>query len=295
MVRRILVLGATGMLGHRLVGRCAAEVATFGTVRRDAAMLGGHPAFDRAELIGDVSAERPDSAMAAIDRVGPDVVVNCIGVVKQRAEARDPITSLEVNGLFPHLLARHCAKRGVRLIHLSTDCVFSGRLGRPYAETDLADPPDLYGRSKLVGEIAEAPALTLRTSMIGWELGAGTGLLEWAASQAGSKVQGFTHALFTGFTTDALAEAILTVIRDHADLNGLWHLAAPAISKYDLLQRLDRILDLKLEITVSDTPAIDRRLDDSRLRERTELVTPGWDEMLERLAAAPRFEKLRTA
>lgn len=290
---RILILGATGMLGHALLARCATEFDAIGTVRGYAAPLRGHPAFRGAHLIGNVTADRPETLETAMNITRPDVVVNCIGAVKQRSEGNDPATALRVNGVFPHRAAAIVAERGARFIHLSTDCVFSGKLGRPYLESDLPDATDIYGRSKLVGEVTTAGALTLRTSMIGWELGEPTGFLEWAASQKGKTVQGFRNALFSGLTTPALADRIAGLIRDHAGLRGLWHVAAQPINKRDLLERLNDKLALNLDIQPADTPVIDRRLDAGCLGLETGLQPPSWDEMLDQLAQTPRQPRIQ--
>src|SRR5262249_32316179 len=127
--------------------------------------------------------------------------------VKQRSEASAAIPSLEINSLLPHRLALVCAAAGARLVHLSTDCVFSGRKGA-YTESDPPDADDLYGRSKYLGEVASPGCLTLRTSIIGRELSRKTGLLEWLLSQRGATVKGFRSAIFSGFTTHEMGRII---------------------------------------------------------------------------------------
>lgn len=291
-VSRVLVLGATGMLGHRLMARFRQHWEVAGTVRGDAGALRGHSAFAGATLYGGVGANAPECAIGVIDAFRPQVIVNCIGIVKQRPEASDPVEALTVNGLFPHRIAAAAKQRGLRFIHLSTDCVFSGRLGRPYREHDIADAEDLYGRSKLVGEPTGPGALTLRTSIIGWELNRPTGLLEWTASQAGRAVHGYRQALFSGFTTDRLAELVAFLIAKRPELWGLRHAAAEGIDKLDLLMRLNRALSLGVAITPSDEPRIDRRLDSGLLTGETGWEPPGWDSMIDELCRAPRYPVL---
>ena len=288
---RVLVLGGTGMLGHVLLRTCRERFDAHATVRGDE--LGDEAAavLDPDRTVTGVRAGDPRSIARALDATGADAVVNCIGVVKQVVD--DPVTTIRVNSLFPHELANACRERGARLIHLSTDCVFSGRRGG-YAETDPPDPADLYGRSKLLGEPAMPGALTIRTSMIGRELQTTNGLLEWFLAQRGGSVRGFTRAVFSGPTTPVLSRAIADVLERQPDLEGLWHLGAEPIAKHDLLIRLRDAFELDVEIEPDDAVAIDRSLDSSRFREATGWSAPSWDEMVAELAAtADEYESVR--
>jgi dTDP-4-dehydrorhamnose reductase len=273
-VSRILVLGGTGMLGHVLWRECRVRHETYATVRRE-------PGDEALEA----RVEDPATVERALDRTRPDLVVNSIGIVKQADAVADAVTTIRVNSLFPHQLAALCAARGIRLIHVSTDCVFSGRRGG-YTERDDPDPVDLYGRSKLLGEPSGAGVLTLRTSMIGWELGGRRrGLLEWFASQAGGRVSGYTRAIFTGPTAPVLARTIADVAERRPELEGTWHVGAEPIAKHDLLVALREALALDVEIVPDDDVVIDRSLDSSRFREATGWSAPPWDEMVAELAA----------
>jgi len=287
MAPRILVLGSSGMLGHKLAQGLGEGPATFVTVRSSGSGWRSHPLFAGSDrLIEGVEATEAGTAAAAIDHTRPEVVVNCIGIVKQRAAASDAAQSIRVNALFPHLLARVCAEARCRLIHISTDCVFSGRRGG-YTEDDEPDPLDLYGRTKLLGEVAGAGCLTLRTSMIGRELAGESGLLEWLLSQRGGRVRGYRNAVFSGLTTAALARVIGALVSDHGELEGLFHVASEPISKHDLLVRIDRALDLGIEIDPVDEPHCDRSLDGSRFASATGIEVPSWDSMIAGLASDP--------
>jgi dTDP-4-dehydrorhamnose reductase len=273
---RVLVLGATGMLGHVLRRECERRTETFATMRSES---------DDRNVVEGVRAEDPDSVARAIDDTEPEVVVNCIGVVKQSPAAADAVSLITVNSLFPHRLAAECHARGVRLIHVSTDCVFSGRRG-DYVEDDLADPTDLYGRSKLAGEVSGPGTVTVRTSMIGRELQTRNGLLEWLLSQpAGGSVRGYANAVFSGPTAPELARAIVRVAADQPELEGTFHIGAAPISKYDLLLELRDAFGLELEIERSQQPVIDRSLDSGRFRAATGWNPPSWNRMVAELAA----------
>ena len=204
---KTLILGGSGMLGHKLWQTLAGRFDAYATFRQRPAVYAGYEIFDLARAVENVSAQDFDSIVRAMAKVQPEVVINCIGVVKQDAAAKDPLTSIYINSLFPHRLAEVCRAANARLIHLSTDCVFSGQRGG-YAESDPSDAEDLYGKSKFLGEVAGEGCLTLRTSMIGRELAGSQGLLEWFLGQQGKSVRGFRQAIFSGFTTQALAEII---------------------------------------------------------------------------------------
>jgi dTDP-4-dehydrorhamnose reductase len=279
---RILILGGTGMLGHKLQQSFAPRFDTFATVRSSASASIVEPA---GRLITDVTAEDLHSVSRALDDVEPQVVVNCIGIVKQLDAAKDPIPSIEVNALFPHRLADAAKAAGARTIHISTDCVFSGLKGR-YTEEDPPDPVDLYGRTKLLGEVSYDNTLTIRTSIVGRELIGAHGLLEWFLAQSGP-VKGFRKAIFSGLTTQALAETLALVITDYPDLSGLWHVASEPIDKYQLLREFARLYDRDVEIEPDDSVVIDRSLDDARFRAATGIARPSWPELLEALAKDP--------
>lgn len=286
----ILILGGAGMLGHKLVQRLKRHDTLTVTVRGDAARYARYAdVFDGVRLLDELDAAHFDGLTALIRRARPDAVVNCIGVVKQRPEAKNPLASITLNALLPHHLERLCADQGTRLIHISTDCVFSGQRGM-YTEDDLPDPPDLYGRSKLLGEITDSPhALTLRTSIIGRELASKQGLIEWFLSNRGNPdgVKGFRRAIFSGLTTLALADLIADLLADHPDLHGLYHVAAAPIDKDDLLRRVNAAYDAGIAITPDDAFAIDRSLDAARLRDAIGYTAPTWDAMLAQMAADP--------
>lgn len=229
-----------------------------------------------------IDARAEEAVRELIRTERPDVVVNCIGVVKQRVEV-DDLLMVQINALLPHQLAKVCSEIDARLIHMSTDCVFSGRSGG-YSEANLPDPPDLYGRTKLAGEPSGDRTLTIRTSIIGWELVTAQGLAEWFRSQRGGTVRGFTRAIYSGLTTAALAEVILSVIEDHSHLSGTYHVASDPISKHDLLGILNDRMNLGVHIIPDDATVCDRRLDGSHFVEATGLRVPTQAEMIGALA-----------
>jgi dTDP-4-dehydrorhamnose reductase len=232
-----------------------------------------------------VRADDHSDVVAVVREVAPDVVVNCIGVVKQRPTSRDAITSITINSLLPHRLAEVAADVGARLIHFSTDCVFDGSKGA-YREEDRSNATDLYGRTKYLGEVAETPALTLRTSIIGRELTHHDSLLEWFLRQKG-RVDGYKGALYSGLTTNRLAELVGDLIESHRDLTGMYHVAGPWISKYDLLLLVREAFALEVDIEPRDQPRIDRTLVADRFAAVTGYQPPTWRQMTIELANDP--------
>jgi dTDP-4-dehydrorhamnose reductase len=283
----LLIIGGAGMLGHRLLSDLSRDYPTWATVRGRPDALAALPHVDPARLIGGVDALRFDSVVNAVAAARPDVVVNCVGLIKQREDAHDPLLALDINARFPHQLAALCAAAGARLIHISTDCVFDGQRGL-YTEDDPLTAQDVYGRTKALGEVTTQPhALTLRTSLIGRELGTRYGLLEWFLAQPGP-VKGYTRAIFSGFPTGEVAAILRDVVLPRPDLHGLYHLAAAPISKYDLLALFNAAYGRAVEIIPDDQVAIDRSLDGSRFNAATGFTPRAWDVMVEAEALTPR-------
>lgn len=281
---RILVIGASGMLGHTVL-RYFARSPGFdvrGTVRSTTArdLL---PVELRPRLEVGVDAEDDASLRALLARLRPAAVINCVGVVKQLSDAKDPLVAVPINTLLPHRLARLCGEVGARLIHVSTDCVFAGTRGG-YQETDFADADDLYGRSKLLGEVDYPHAVTLRTSIIGPELASAHGLVGWFLAQTGT-VRGFTRAVFSGLPTVELARVMRDFVLPDAGLRGVYHVSAAPINKHELLTLVGREYGRDTRITEDATLVIDRSLDSARFRERTRYTSPAWPDLIRAMHA----------
>ena len=287
---RVLVLGGAGMLGHKLVQTLAARGMWVAATVRSAASLDSPAAratlASADRIFNAVDVLQDDQLVRTLAAAEPEVVVNAVGIIKQIDAAKDPVVSIATNALLPHRIAAQCSRLGARLIHFSTDCVFSGRNG-PYAEDRPADPEDLYGRSKLLGEPSGQRCLTIRTSIVGRELRARAGLVEWFMSQRGGSATGYAKALYSGLTTAALADLVARLIVEQPDLDGLWHLSSDAISKYELLSLINHHFHLGVALARDESLVIDRRLDGSRFRARTGFSVPGWDAMIAEMQRDP--------
>ncbi|MEI6795343.1 MAG: SDR family oxidoreductase [Methanomassiliicoccales archaeon] len=278
---RVLVLGAYGMLGHRLMWGLGEGFEVRGTCRQLRADV-PESLVQPNNLIDGVDANDLSAVKEAIRSCRAEAVINCIGIIKQSPLAKDPVATIAINSLFPHQLAALCQDEGVRVVHFSTDCVFSGKKGG-YSLEDPSDADDLYGRSKYLGEPSGRGVVTLRSSIIGRELGTHSGLVEWFVSQQGKKVKGFQEAYFTGFTTREMSEVVRTVLRC-ADAQGLWQVASKKISKFELLELINAELELGIEIVPDHTVHCDRSLDGSAFLRDFKYRPPTWKNMVKSMA-----------
>jgi len=283
---KILILGGDGMLGHQLLRLLRERHDVKVTLRQEFAAYAGSKLFSEENSFAGVDLRVSDRLLAVLSAFHPDAVVNAVGIVKQRPDGLDIIPNLEINALLPHRIALICRAIGARLIHISTDCVFSGNRGQ-YREDDTPDPVDIYGHSKLLGEVIQPSVITLRTSIIGRSLYRNASLIDWFLCQQG-RISGYRNAIFSGFTTKELARVIEMLLQRRGDASGLYHLSSSPISKYDLLVRLRDRLGRGVEIVPDDSVRIDRSLDSSRFRVEFAYAPPSWDSMLEELADAIR-------
>lgn len=275
----ILVLGATGMLGNAVLSffSQSPNYHVFGSAR-STKILSRLPKELQSNIITGVDAENFDSLSSLFSRVRPDLVINCIGLVKQLTEVEDPLSAVPINTMLPHRLARLSDVAGARFVHMSTDCVFSGEKGM-YTELDTSDANDLYGRSKYLGEVDYPNSITLRTSIIGHELGSARSLVGWFLAQEGS-VKGFKRAIFSGLPTVEIARIIRDYVIPNSKLHGVYHLSAEPINKYDLLQLVAQEYGKNIEIIADDKYVIDRSLDSSRFRSVTGYNPPEWSYLI---------------
>ncbi len=280
---KILILGATGMLGHTLFSRLSDrhDMDIYATVRSLDGLSQWFSPVLLSKIRSGVDADNFDSIQDVLTDLKPEVVINCIGIIKQLPEAQDPVVAITINALLPHRLARACKVVGARMIHISTDCVFSGTKGN-YTESDFADADDLYGRTKYLGEVDYPHCVTLRTSIIGHELKGKHGLIGWFLSQEG-KVRGFTRAIYTGFPTVEMAKIIADHVIPDKNLHGLFHVSSSRISKYDLLCLVAERYGKKISIDRYDGFQCDRSLNSARFRTITDYDPPPWPELVDKM------------
>jgi dTDP-4-dehydrorhamnose reductase len=274
---KVLVLGAAGLLGNAMF-RVLSENATggvFGTIRSAEVRKFFAPEL-RERLVLTEDVEDLDQLVRLFDTIQPDVVVNCAAL--GRMASPDPVRSMSIYSLLPHRLAHLCRVGEMRLVQISSDAVFAGTKGG-YTENDFADAKDLYGISKILGEVRESHTITLRTSIIGHELQSRRGLLDWFLAQQG-QCSCYARAIFSGFPTVVLAQIIRDVVLQRPDLNGVYHLASKPISKYELLSLVAQQYEKPITIMPDETVVIDRSLNADRFRAATGYVPPSWRELV---------------
>lgn len=278
-MNNILILGASGMLGSTLMNYFFEQpnFNVHGTVRSADSLAHFAPEL-RLKFLYGINMDSVDSLISAFNLAKPDIVVNCVGLVKQLSSSEDPLMTLPINAILPHRLAKICSVTNSRLIHLSTDCVFSGREGM-YSETDTPDASDLYGLSKRLGEVTCDNAITLRTSIIGHELSGQRSLINWFLAQEGT-VGGFSRAIFSGLPTVEIAKIIEKYIIPYPNLTGLYHVSADPIDKYSLLKLVAEIYDKKIIIRDDTSLKIDRSLDSTLFRRATGYTPPCWADLI---------------
>lgn len=276
---KVLVLGASGMIGQAMfrVLSQANHLDVMGTVRSEHSKKFFPDAMAK-NLTGNVDLGNQDTLLRVISQARPDVVINCVGITKHLAASKDPVVSIALNALLPHRLAQVCVALNAKLIHISTDCIFSGSKGH-YVEDSFADASDLYGKSKYLGEVTGLGVITLRTSTIGHELETNFGLLEWFLSQQ-TACRGYSRAVFSGLPNTVFAEVIRDHVLTNPDLSGLYHVGAKPIGKYELLCLIRQAYGKSISITEDSEFVMDRSLDSGHFQKATGYVAPDWTELI---------------
>ncbi len=282
MKKKILILGATGMLGHVLMRHLSSlpGYEVHGTARSPAIVAKFFPSDLADHFRHDtVDAINIDSVIRALAAVEPDIVINCIGLIKQLPIAHDPLSAITINAQLPHRISLISKTAGARMIHISTDCVFNGQKGH-YTENDPSNAEDLYGRTKYLGEVSYPHCITLRTSIIGHELEKGYGLVDWFLAQHGT-VRGFTKAIYSGFPTIELARILSDYILPNEKLSGVYHVSSNPISKFDLLKIIAERYKKQITLEAYDNFVLDRSLNGTRFCETTGYTPPQWPELID--------------
>lgn len=280
---RILVIGGSGMLGHKLVQEWKDKFDVWTTLKGDVEDYRRFGIFDQEKTLGKVDVETFETVEKAVEIVKPDVIFNAVGIIKQLESSKNVIKTLTINSIFPHRLAEIAGKFNSRLINISTDCVFDGKKGN-YSEADISNATDVYGKSKNLGEVTGENCLTLRTSIIGRELQTNHSLVEWFLSNRGSKIRGYVNAVYSGFPTIVLADIIADLIENHQNLSGLYQVSAEPIDKYELLKLINEAYEADVEIEPFEDFYIDRSLDSTKFRQETGFQPASWREMIKQMA-----------
>jgi dTDP-4-dehydrorhamnose reductase len=281
---RILIIGGDGMLGHTLYQYLKTKHSVKVTLRQPYENYKKYQIFEKENVFCNIDIQQLQPLAEVLAAFKPEAVINCVGLIKQRPDKENIALNLEVNALFPHQLSLLCQKIAARLIHMSTDCVFDGKQGN-YCETDLCNAEDTYGKTKFLGELHEPHTITLRTSIIGYELKNKQSLLEWVLSQKNGTIQGYTNALYSGFTTHEMARIIERVLLHYPKHHGLYHVASNCINKHELLSLINQYFELNINVLKNNEFTCFRNLNGQFFNQDFSYVPPSWETMISELAA----------
>ena len=286
---RILILGASGLIGHKLLQKLSIDFDVYATLHRSKENYGLMPLFSGQNIIDEVDVSDFENVSAILHYVNPNVILNCIGITPRKDEINNLYKVIKINSLFPHQLANWAKVNNKRVIHFSTDCVFNGSTGN-YTENSLTTAEDVYGRTKALGEINYSHTLTIRSSFIGQELFGKTELLDWFLNQEGKRINGFTNTLYSGVSTNFMTHIVKTIILNAPKLSGLYQLAPEKpISKYELLCIAKRAFEVNIEIIPENKQVHTPTLNGSKLKDKIKIKVPSWKEMMNDLALNKDF------
>jgi len=280
---KVLIIGGNGMLGHKLLSVLRPEFDVFVTVRDFFKKYEEFDLFSRDRTFDNLELMRAEPLCSVVRELDPAVVINAAGIIKNVPASSNAVETITINSILPHRLAMLSNDLGFRLISIGTDCVFNGAKGH-YREDETPDARDMYGKSKALGEVTDINCLTLRTSIIGRELGTRRGLLEWFLGNRNGSVDGYANAIFSGFPTVVFSRIIKDILLNHADLVGLYHVSSDPISKLELLELINVRFATNVNIKNCEDHQINRSLNSDRFRQKTGFQPLPWPEMIEILA-----------
>lgn len=286
---KILVLGVDGMLGHQIASSLSREHLISGTARASDTKYKDIRAYLPQKVYFNIDIRDIESVISVFHDFQPDAVINAVGIIKQRNEADNIIDNIEINALLPHKLARYCIDNRIKMVHFSTDCIFSGDTGN-YLDDSTPDAKDIYGKTKYLGEVSGSGIVSLRTSIIGLELSRKKSLIEWFLAQRGS-IYGYVNAVYTGFTTLEMARIVGMIVESSKPIDGIYNVSSSKISKFELLKKLCDRLKVDIDVIPEPTFKCDRSLISNRFRDYFSYEPPSWDEMLDELADQIQMRK----
>jgi dTDP-4-dehydrorhamnose reductase len=282
---RVLILGVSGLIGHKLFQELSPSFEVFGTLHKSKIQYGNLPLFSGINVIENIDVTKFEILEGVLLAVNPDVILNCVGITKRKIDLNNPLEVLTINSVFPHQLANWSKINQKRVIHFSTDCVFDGKIGN-YTENSLTTAEDIYGRTKALGEINYNHTLTIRSSFIGQELFDKTELLDWFLAQDGKRIKGYRNTLYSGVSTIFMSRVVKNIISNFPNLSGIYQLAPDKpISKYELLCIAKEAYKVNVEIRPDDIQIHLPTLDATKLKHALNLTVPSWNIMMKELAS----------
>ena len=272
---KILVTGIDGMIGHKIVQSLSKEFQVFGSTRKKIKSI--NIGAEKCEIINHDFIT--DNKLGLIDEIDPDIIINCVGITIRRGLNNSIENTKKLNSDLPHKLNHWVETNNKKLIHLSSDCVFSGKKGN-YSDDSIPDANDLYGISKSNGEVTGNNALTIRCSIVGREIYNHTELFEWLYSMKNQKIEGYKNVIYSGVTSTWMGKTINHIIKNNIDLTGIYNISAVPISKYDLLVKLADIFDLNVDISINSNIKSNKVLISKKFTEITGINSPNWNDLI---------------
>ena len=271
---KILILGADGMIGHKI----AHSLEDFELILASRKSIS-------SKSIGIINGKMvlhnliTDSLDLLLDNTTPDIIINCAGITTRRGVEDNIVNTELLNSELPHKLDSWASLNSKKLIHFSTDCVFSGNRGN-YQDDDFADADDIYGKSKALGEVNSPNTLTIRCSMIGRELYNFTELFEWLKKNKNKKIEGYSKVFYSGITTVRMGKILNQILNKNLNLSGVYNISSTPISKFDLLVKLSNAFNLNVDIKQNKNNKSNKVLISEKFTEITGIYPPNWDDLI---------------
>ena len=272
---KILILGADGMIGHKIAHSLYQDFDLILTSRKKISIesIGVNSGkFIYHDFLNNMTYD-------LLNKIMPDVVINCVGITTRRGIKDSYNNTILLNSKLPHSLDSWVKSNSKKLIHFSTDCVFSGTKGN-YLDNDIPDANDLYGETKSAGEIDSGNTLNIRCSMIGRELFNFTELFEWLNMNKNKKIEGFSNVIYSGITTVRMGKIIHYILKHKLNLSGIYNISSVPISKYDLLVKLSNAFSLNVQIEENTDNKSNKVLISKKFTEITGIYPPNWDDLI---------------
>ena len=280
---KILILGGNGMIGHKLYQVISKKYPnTWVLFKKKYELVQNNLLYKKDFVIDDFDVCDFSRLIQLLNNLKVDIIINAIGLTIRRNVYEIQSKSILINSVLPHVLNEWVISNDKRLIHFSTNCVFSGKDGF-YNEESFVDSNDFYGRSKALGEIISTNSLTLRSSMIGRELENKTELLEWFLSNKNGTVSGYNKAIYSGITTNCMADFVVKIIENYPDMNGLYNVSSEKITKFDLLKLFNEYFDTNITIIPNNLFATNKALNSEKFFKKTGFIKPDWVDLIKDL------------
>lgn len=277
---RILILGGNGMIGHKIFQVISNKhLDTWVLFKKSFNDISFNEIFNKTNIIDNFDLSNFHKLSTLLNNLKPEVIINAVGITIRRGIDNIPSKSIQINSALPHFINEWVILNNKRLIHFSTDCVFSGDQGS-YTENSIPDARDIYGKSKALGEVSSKNTLTLRGSMIGREIENKTELLEWVLSQRNKQLKAFSNVIYSGITTIRMAKLVLKIIEEFPQMHGIYNVSSECISKYDLIKLFVKEFNISIDIISDDSYISKKDLDSTKFYNELGIDKPNWNDLI---------------